>query len=94
MPAWARLLTVPRGIPELRSFLGRALTEVRELEHGALTLWEAAPALRWLSEEVSHLRVPLGSRLVRRFGDLRLGGQLPCFDGPMAEEIDREGCER
>src|SRR6476659_4324618 len=70
----AALDRAARDPKELRRFLGRALADVRELEHGALPLWELRQRFGRPLEEVSHLCVPLGSRLVRRFGDLRLGG--------------------
>ena len=91
MPAWARLLTVPSGDPhDLRHLFGRALAEVRELEDRALTLWQARHRLARSPEEVAHLGAPLGPSLVGRLRDLRLGGQLPRFEGSTTEKVDRE----
>ena len=75
---------------ELGDLPGRALAEVRELEDRALTCGRCAIASLGSLEEIAHLRVLLGSRLIGRFRDPRLRRQLPCFDGPMTEEIDRE----
>src|SRR4029077_2257268 len=79
-----------RDPQELRRLLGRALAEIRELKYGTLTLWEVRHRFGGSLEEIPPLRVPLGARLVRHCGDLRLGGHLARFDRPMAEEIDRE----